>query len=149
MSESGRAVRELLAALGVRVDPFALALAELEATARAGGEPAARSVRLLVSTSRRLQAEGHLRAERAERLLAGQATVPDPPAGHEWVTQLDPSTAGPAAGARLVCITCALGQVVTPDGPRRQVLAGECLARARATEPEPATPCSVCGVVHP
>lgn len=145
MSESGKAVRELLAALyGMVQDPRAAALAELEDLARAGGDKAAESVRNVVMSSRRLQAGYLQRAERAERLVVGAVMgleVQDPPKGHEWVTMAHGQPEDQPTRGRLWCVTC------SQAGP--VILAGECLARARAAEPEPAAPCSACGVVHP
>lgn len=139
MAESGRAVRELLAAL-YGVTERDLAVLELERKARRGGSAAVRSVRDLVKAGRAatyrvacLERELGF-AQASIRAMVGQVLpedprVPiDPPADHVWTTATDAQGRfdDPHMG-RLYCVTC------TMDAPNGSgvVLAAECLERAR------------------
>lgn len=135
MAESGRAVRELLAAL-YGVTERDLAVLELERKARRGGSAAVRSVRDLVKAGRAatyrvacLERELGF-AQASIRAMVGQAQpddvrVPvDPPTGHLWSTGGPDGPAAVRIKGRLMCITCT-SQAAEP------VLAAECLERAR------------------
>lgn len=144
MDESGRAIRELLAALygAITLHPRDLAAARVLTDARTGGRRGVKVARELIAAGRAATASAQAWTERAEaaerdlgyaqatiRAMVGQAQpedvrVPiDPPKGHEWVTMAHGQPEDQPMRGRLWCVTC------SQAGP--VVLAAECLERSR------------------
>jgi len=134
MSESGRAIRDLLAALypdeATRRDAAADVL---RATALGGGLDAVQAMNRAIEAGRRAtariaelerdlaDAQVALRAMVGQPLPDDRREVVDPPAGHRWATGHQMS----AAPGRLICTTC------HEPGAPQLVLAAECLERSR------------------
>lgn len=140
MSESGRAVRELLAALVGRGDVTVGFLAARERAretlrrrAWANGDDAVAVVDELVEAGRAATAAvAELERQLAEaRGLQHLPAVIDPPAGHQWLTSYPmPIAPRPDLDGRLYCSTCTIADEPDTTSPRI-VLAAECLERSR------------------
>ncbi len=144
MSESGKAVRELLAALhkAVGMTPAERNAALLMTRGGAGGRTGREAGRELIAAGRDVVRE---RDEARQHLADAQVTIRamvgagrpndrregvDPPAGHRWLTSWPiPSDPQPYDG-RLYCATCMEIEARHTTSPT-MVLAAECLERNR------------------
>jgi hypothetical protein len=142
MSESGRAIGALLAALAGREDESTRNLRRLRTMGVRGGrhgltvvdtliETGARNVARVRELERDLEhAQSSIRAMVGAGRPHDRREPIDPPAGHQWLSSM-PILADPQPyDGRLYCATCT-GREAEHTTSTRIVLAAECLERDR------------------